>query len=183
VLSHLAFEYVYFHNDVDDVIVLLPSGARIPRPQNVGKSRVTGHELRLLGAAPHGFRLDATYTHQHAENRSNIVDERGKDLPSLPDDELHVRFAYERTAVTLAYDLSYRSEVFLDRFQSDVARVPGYTSHDLSADFALGTSGIHARVEASNITDEQHEDVLGFPVPGRAFYLTVSYARPADARP
>ena len=85
--------------------------------------------------------------------------------------------------MTFAYDLSYRSEVFLDRFQSAVARVPGYTSHDLSADFALGQSGIHARVEASNITDEQHEDVLGFPVPGRAFYLTVSYARPPDVGP
>jgi len=175
-LSDLAFEYVFFLNDVDDVIVLLPSGARIPRPQNVGKSRVTGHELRLLGAAPMGWRLDASYTHQNAENRSDIVDEKGKDLPSLPDDELHLRVAWERPAWTVTYDLGYRSEVYLDSFQSDVARVPGYTTHDLSFDFALGQSGFRARFEADNLTDEQHEDVLGFPVPGRAFYVTVSYA-------
>ena len=182
-LTDVAFEYGFFLNDVDDVIVLLPSGARIPRPQNVGKARVTGHELRALGALPRGWRLDATYTHQHAENESNIVDEKGKDLPSLPDDELHLRVAWERPAWTLAYDLSYRSEVFLDRFQSAVARVPGYTTHDVGVDFALGQSGIHARMEAANLTDEQHEDVLGFPVPGRAFYVTVSYARPPDATP
>ncbi len=176
-LSDVALEYSFFRNDVDDVIVLLPSGARIPRPQNVGESRVTGNEVRVLGTAPKGFRLDATYTHQNAENRSDIVDEKGKDLPSLPDDELHVRLAWQRPAWSIAYDLSYRSEVYLDRFQSAVARVPGYTTHDVSLDFAFRPSGFHARIEASNLTDEQHEDVLGFPVPGRAFYVTLSYAR------
>jgi len=179
-LRDLGFEYAYFHNDIDDIIVLLPSGARIPRPQNVGKARITGHEARFLARAPLGFRVEAAYTHQNAENRSDIVDERGKDLPSMPDDEVHVRLAWERAAWTIAYELDYRSDVYLDRVQSPAARVPSYTTHDLSLDFALGGGGFHARIEADNLTDEQYEDVLGFPVPGRAFYVTLSYAPGPD---
>jgi iron complex outermembrane receptor protein len=137
--------------------------------------------MHLLARAPLGFRLDTNYTHQHAENRSNILDEHGKDLPSMPDDELHVRLAWERAAWTIAYELDYRSDVFLDRVQSPAARVPSYTTHDLSLDFALGERGFHARIEADNLTDEQYEDVIGFPVPGRAFYVTLSYAPGPDA--
>jgi outer membrane cobalamin receptor len=180
-LRDVGIEYAYFHNDLDDVIVLLPSGARIPRPQNVGEARITGHELHVLAKLPLGLRFDSSYTHQHAENRSDIRDERGNDLPSTPDDELHVRLAWERPAWTFAYDLSYRSEVFLDRAQSDAARVSGFTTHDLTLDFALLPSGFHVRIEADNLTDEQHEDVIGFPVPGRAFYVTLSYSRAPDA--
>jgi outer membrane cobalamin receptor len=180
ILADVGAEYAYFHNDVDDVIVLLPSGARIPRPQNVGKARIRGHELHLLARGPRGFRLNANYTHQDAENRSRIVDERGKDLPSMPEDEVHVRLSWERAAWTIGYELSYRSEVYLDRTQSPAARVPGFTSHDLNLDFALASSGFHVRLEADNLTDEQHEDVLGFPVPGRAFYVTLSYSRAPD---
>lgn len=180
-LRDVGFQYAYFHNDIDDIIVLLPSGARIPRPQNVGEARITGHELRLLARAPFGLRLDAGYTHQNAENRSDIVDEHGKDLPSMPDDEAHLRLAWERPSWTIAYQLDYRGAVYLDRVQSPAARVPSYTTHDLSLDFALGNGGFHARIEADNVTDEQHEDVLGFPVPGRAFYITLSYAPRADA--
>lgn len=177
----IGFEYAYFHNDIDDIIVLLPSGARIPRPQNVGKARITGHETRFLARAPFGFGLEISYTHQNAENRSDIVDEKGKDLPSMPDDAAHVRLSWERAAWTIAYELDYRSEVYLDRVQSPAARVPAYTTHDLSFDFALGGGGFHARIEADNLTDEQYEDVLGFPVPGRAFYVTLSYAPAPDA--
>jgi outer membrane receptor protein involved in Fe transport len=65
--------------------------------------------------------------------------------------------------------------------QSPAARVPSYTTHDLSLDFALGGGGFHARIEADNLSDEQYEDVLGFPVPGRAFYVTLSYAPGPDA--
>lgn len=176
-LSDVGFEYAYFHNDIDDIIVLLPSGARIPRPQNVGKARIRGHELHLLASVPFGLSVKANYTRQDAENRSDIVDERGKDLPSTPDDELNVRLAWRYRAWTLAYELSYRSEVFLDRVESPAARVPSFTTHDLSLDFALGAGDFHARIEADNLSDEQHEDVLGFPVPGRAFYVTLSYSR------
>jgi len=177
----IGVEYAYFYNTIDDIIVLLPSGARIPRPQNVGKARITGHEARFFARAPFGFRVEADYTHQHAENRSNIVDEKGKDLPSMPDDEVHLRLAWERAAWTFAYELDYRSDVYLDRVESPAARVPGYTTHELSLDFALGRGGFHARIEADNLTDEQYEDVLGFPVPGRAFYITLSYAPAPDA--
>jgi iron complex outermembrane receptor protein len=180
-LRDLGFEYAYFHNDIDDIIVLLSSGARIPRAQNVGEARITGHEARFLARAPFGFRLEAGYTHQNAENRSDIVDERGKDLPSMPDDAVHVRLAWERAAWTIAYEVDYRSDVYLDRVQSPAARVPSYTTHDLSLDFALGGGGFHARIEADNLSDEQYEDVLGFPVPGRAFYVTLSYAPGPDA--
>lgn len=174
-LHDVALEYAYFHNDVDDMVVFVPSGNRIPRPQNVGSTRVRGHEVRVEAGGPHGLSLSANYTHQDAENRTPFPEFEGKDVPSLPTDEVYARLALDRSLWSLAYELDYRSQVFLDQANL-LEPSPAYSTHSLKLELRYPGTGFAIAVEGENLTDEQVSDVVGFPVPGRAFYLTLSYA-------
>jgi len=174
-LHDVAFEYVYFYNDIDDMIVFIPAGNRIPRPQNVGKTRVSGHELRLEAGGPWGLAVSSNYTHQDAENRTPFPEFHGKDVPSLPSDEVYARLGVDRTYWSLAYELEYRSDVFLDQANL-LEPSPAHTTHSLTLELRHPRSGFTLTVEGRNLGDEQVEDVVGFPVPGRAFYVTLSYS-------
>jgi len=175
-------EYAYFSNDIDDQIVFVPSGARVPKPQNIGKTSVRGHELRLEITGPRGMSLSANYTVQDTENKSEVVDFRGNDVPTLPDEEAFVRTTMGGENWQLEYELAYRGSVFLD--QSNDRKVAAYTTHGLALSLEWPhESALAIKLEADNLSNRRVEDRLGFPLPGRAFYLTVSYARPPDDGP
>jgi iron complex outermembrane receptor protein len=174
-LHDVALEYAYFDNDIDDMIVFIPSGNRIPRPQNLGSTRVRGHEVRLEAGGPHGLSLSANYTHQDAENRTPFPEVEGKDVPSLPQDEVYARLAIDRALWSVAYELEHRSAVFLDQANL-LEPSPAYSTHSLAVELRYEGTGLALKLEAENLTDEQVSDVVGFPVPGRAFYLTLSYS-------
>ncbi len=166
-------EYAFFDNDVDDMIVFVPSGARVPRPQNIGASRVQGHELRIEASLGKWLGFEANYTRQQADNRSKVRDFRGKELPSLPRDEAYLSLSLLRRRWRLRYQLELQSRIFLDR--ANLQRVPGHATH--SVDLSLGplAKGWRIKLEGDNLGNRQFSDVFGFPVPGRAFYLTLSY--------
>src|SRR6185295_16632045 len=153
----------------------IPAGNRIPRPQNVGSTRVSGHELRLEAGGPAGLSLSSNYTRQDAKNLTPFPEFHGNEVPSLPRDELYARFAVDRTYWSLAYELLYRSDVFLDQANL-LEPSPAYTTHSLTVELRHPRSGFTLTVEGRNLSDEQVEDVVGFPVPGRAFYVTLSFS-------
>ena len=175
-LHGVALEYAYFDNDVDDMIVYVASGSRIPRPQNVGSAHVTGHELRLEAHGPFGTSLSANYTHQDPENRSPFPEFHGKQIPSLPSDEVYARTTLARARWSLTYEFDYRSTVYLDQANL-LDRSPAYTTHSFSVELRpFLEQDLRLGLQLQNVTNEQVSDVVGYPVPGRAFYVTLSYA-------
>jgi iron complex outermembrane receptor protein len=159
-LRDVAFEYIYFDNDIEDMIVFIPAGNRIPRPQNVGKTHVSGHELRLEAGGPVGLSFSSNYTHQDAENRTGFPEFRGKDVPSLPRDELYARLAVDRDRWSLAYEMDYRSDVFLDQANL-LEPSPAHTTHSLTLALRHPRSGFTLTLEGQNLGDEQVQDVVG----------------------
>ncbi len=179
VLEDGTFEYAYFINRIDDQIVFLPSGARVPRPQNIGKTSVRGHELRLELRSTRQLSLSANYTAQRAKNRSKILDFRDKKVPTLPDEEAFARLSFTKPRWQLDYELWYRGRVFLD--QSNDRALAAYTTHSLSLTLQLTRiEGFALKLAAANLSDQRSQDRLGFPLPGRAFFVTLSYSRAAD---
>jgi len=176
-----ALEYSYFDNEIDDIIVFVSSGGRIPRPQNIGKAHIRGHEIRLETHTSAGFVIEANYTNQDPENRSNIRDEKGKTLPSLAKNELYLRAGIDRPQWSLGWELVYQSKVFLDRVENSRDAVSAKTVQNASFSLRPPGSGFGFKIEVENLTDKQFEDVIGFPRPGRAVFVSVSYsARPDE---
>lgn len=177
--NHASFEYAYFVNDIDDMIVFLPSGNRIPRPQNIGEARIRGHEFRVNVQPFRGFSLDANLTLQTPDNRTETPETRGRELPSVPQEEAYLRLGYDRERWGASYELDYRGRVFLDQANTptDEFLISSRFLHTLRLLWKPVPADFRIELEARNLSDEQSRDVVGFPVPGRAFYVTFSYAR------
>ena len=45
----------------------------------------------------------------------------------------------------------------------------------MGLELALRVPGVRLTLEAKNVGDDRTRDVLGFPLPGRALFATVSY--------
>ena len=169
--DRLHAEYAYFDRDVDDLIVLVQNSQRISRPTNLGAARIRGHELTLQGGALGHLSLDLNYTHQDAENRSDIPSQRGKQLPGRPADELYTRFEVFDRLGKLYYEFNLVSGNFLDAV--NFMSVPSRDVHTVGIAVRV-TAPLTLSFEVRNLTDNQISDVGGFPLPGRAYFGTAT---------
>ena len=181
-LGPLGVEYAFFANEIDDVIVVVQTTNRVAKAVNVPDGRVRGHELSFDIAAPWGFALEGNYTHQRTRNRSTDGELRGKELPSLPANEAYGRLSWNRGPWTLAYEARYADAHFVDTTNSPRGRIDARVQHDLGLVYGP-RAGFQVALEVDNVGDTLVPDQIGFPVPGRAWYLTVSWSGRVDELP
>jgi outer membrane receptor protein involved in Fe transport len=184
-LSEAALEYAYFDDQVDDLIVLVQNSQRIVRPENVTAASVRGHEVSARGRLWGRVGLTANYTHQDARDVGDVTFLHGKRLPGRPADEAFARvelvWAADHPLPRLAglwpgrlfYEANAIADDFLDR--ANVRRVGSRVLHDVGVELALPVRGVRLAFEAKNAGDDRTRDALGFPLPGRALFVTVSY--------
>ncbi len=170
-----SFEYVYFYNDAEDLILLITTGASVPKSFNFAAARTSGHELRLEATGPGAFGVEANFTFQDTKNLSNITNIRGNELPNLPAEEGFLRLAWGKGRWNAEYTLEYRSDAFLDAANNPLRRVSAYTLHGVSVSLGLITDKLELKLEAENLSDERVLDQWAFPRPGRSFFVTLSY--------
>ena len=166
----LLVEAVAYDNEVDDMIRFIQNSQRVSRPQNIGRARLRGIETRAQGMLASRWRLEGSYTRQQAENRSPFSFETGKDLPNTPRHRLRTRVDLDAPGMRLHYEISHESRHFLDR--ANLRPVPARTVHTLGARVPAGDAVTFA-VEIRNLTDNQVADLWGYPLPGRAAFLSV----------
>ena len=180
------FEYAYFLNHADNLIVFVQTGQRVAKAQNVDRARVHGHELRLETRLGEGVSMRANYTRQHTENRTRQPGVNGNQLPALPADEGFFSMDWRGddragNRWQLSYEFEFRGRRFFD--ESNLLRVPSQTVHNVSVTWKPKGLDFKLALEADNIGDDQVSDQLGFPVPGRSFFLTLSYAGGSHEKP
>ena len=146
-----------------------------------GRRPNRGRLWSRLGAA-------VNYTHQQARDDGPVTFLRGKALPGRPADEAfaHLELAWSptrplplgrRTAGLWPGRLFYEANVIADDFldRANVRRVSSRVLHEVGLELALPVPGVRLTLEAKNVGDDRTRDVLGFPLPGRALFATVSY--------
>lgn len=170
----LSTSYAYYGSDIDDVIVVLLTFDRTAKAFNAAKARIHGHEARVEWKGPAGLAVSANYTYQDAENRSDAA--YGKALPSLPPHELYARLSWTWRRLVLAYDVEYSSSTYRD-FEN-FTKVPSRTEHGLSLVYGPIWKGFRVSLEADNLGNTMIPDPLGYPLPNRAFYATISWSTP-----
>ncbi len=194
-MQRAAAEFALFANDSDDLIVFVQTAQQVSKAENVDEARVRGAESRLEMDFAHNISAAANFTVQDTENRSPQPGISGKELPALPSQEgflsLTWRLGGTRQAAaagldaatgvgnwTLGYELAYKGERFFD--EANRVRVPSQTVHNASVAWQPAGSRISVRLEGENLGNDRVADQLGFPVPGRSVYLTISYQGGGD---
>jgi iron complex outermembrane receptor protein len=189
-LTDLAFEVVYFHDPIDDVIVFVQNSQQLVVPENVSSALLTGEEVSARGRIAERLALTFNYTHQDATDESDVPYLNGNQLPGRPRHELYARAELEWSPARpiphlgavapyvprLFFDANLIGDDFLNRANTE--RVGSRTLLGTGISFRIpGRRWDPLRVsfEVRNLTDDQTEDVLGFPLPGRVFSGTVSW--------
>ena len=184
-LTNAALEYAWFDNQIDDLIILVQNSQRVIQPRNVTSASVRGHEVSIRGRFWRRLALTANYTHQRARNETDVTFLRGKQLPGRPADE-----AFARTELSWSpsrplplaarlwpgrvfYEANVIADNFLDR--ANVRSVGSRVLHDVGLQVVLPLAGVRVTFEAKNVGDDRTRDALGFPLPGRALFVTGSY--------
>jgi len=184
-LARAAFDYAYFDNAIDDLIVLVQNSQRIVRPENVTSATVRGHEVSLRGELGRRLGLALNYTHQDARDAGDVTFLHGKQLPGRPADEAfaHVELGWSPTHPLprlaglwpgrVFYEANVIADNFLDR--ANVRRVGSRVLHAAGIELGLPIPRTRVTFEVKNAGDDHTRDALGFPLPGRSLFLTVSY--------
>jgi iron complex outermembrane receptor protein len=118
------------------------------------------------------IRLPGNYTYQDTENTSNIPHYRGKELPGRPRHTLFQRVEVLSRLAKLFYEYRYLSSNYLNRYNSE--KVDNRNIHNLGLTL-YPLAGLSLTVEAKNLSDQQISDVLGYPLPGRSYLVSVLY--------
>ncbi len=190
--TRLRLEAVGFVSAIDDLIVLVQNSQRTSIYRNVDRAQTVGAEIAAGADLYEHVRLALNYTYQDARDDSGIPARDGNQLPGRPRHDLYHRTEVRRDEGRLFYELSFVAENFLDQANFLVVNARAIHTLGLEADVAalgrrlrsdaLARVPLVATFEVRNFTDNQVEDVAGYPLPGRAFFGSVRWAWQGGAR-
>ena len=166
-----SLEVAVFDHRYEDLIQFVHTSQATSRPVNIGSARVYGIEISARKRFGPRFNLSGNYTFQVARDRSDIPYLTGNVLPNRPPHALFVRATAHMGRFTAAYDYSLEDGSFLDRSN----RRPLSSRHIHNAGVKLDTGRrFKVGLEAKNISGAQIADTWGYPLPGRAFFVSVN---------
>jgi len=171
----LDIQYVFFYNTIDDGILYVQNSQWTLKAQNISGARIMGHEVSLGASVFNHVKISMNYTNQLAKDKSAIPYYRGKILPGHPVHDVSFRATVFSRRVSLSYEMNFTGAVFRDRMNSEFYYVPEKYIHGITAEI-MALDGLVMAFEIKNLTDSMVRDNIGYPLPGRSYYGTVSYA-------
>src|SRR5262249_38274244 len=184
VVTAAALEYAYFSSDVTDVIVLVPSSVSTFRPENIGAATIRGHEVSARATLWDRLLVTSNYTHQDTRDEGDEAFARGNQLPGRPADEVYARlellWSRQRPLPAAAgrlwpgrvfFDADLIADNVLNRSKVNPERVGSRAYFGMGVQVTEPWSGVQLGFEVKNVGDDQTEDALGFPLPGRSMFV------------
>lgn len=178
-LGDVALSYSYFGSDIDDVILIILDFNRTAKAVNASRAKIQGHEARVEWKGPLGLAISANFTHQDARNRSNVPGLSGKQLPGLAPNDGWARLSWTHANLVLAYDIDVTGSHYIDS-ENVNSKLPTRTVQSVSMVYGPIWKGFSVSLEAHNLGNSLVPDEIGYPLPGRAFYATLSWSLPGD---
>jgi len=173
IADHTRLSFTLFYSDLEDMIVRrkLAAGNKY---ENIGKARYQGLEAEISTSFLPRQEIAVHYTYLDAENRTaNRINNHIEELAK------HKFFFSDLIKITDAISLFGKFEMFGKRWEENVAdqwyELDGYALVDAKVIFNLPHQ---LTVEAGfrNLLDEEYEQSLGFPQPGRTAFAELRYS-------
>ncbi|EMK04226.1 MULTISPECIES: TonB-dependent receptor plug domain-containing protein [Leptospira] len=178
-----------FKKDIRDMILFLPNSQFTLRPENVDFAKIRGLEFSHRGDWKYGIKFLFNYTYQEAINTSSSPYLHGKTLPLRPRHEFSSTFSWKGKKLETGIELLYIGAVFRDRTNEYINYIPErqiwnyfFTwvldseskDSDLNGNSKEITREVLLTFEVKNFTDKRISDLIGYPLPGRSWYTTLS---------
>lgn len=171
-----------YYNNVRDKIVAIPTNMFIWSMTNMEKARAFGADI-TLGAS---FRLsraqqlvfNGNYSWQRVQPRTSPQNpDYNKQVAYTPEHSGAVSLAWENPWVDVVVHTTGVSERYGTNSNLPISRIKGYmeTGLTLMHSFKFKRNIIDLRFDLTNLFDKQYEIVASYPMPGRAWKVTVTY--------
>jgi len=150
-----------YYTDATNLIVSAPPNYV---PMNVGHALVSGGSIELAGQASDQWFVRANYTSQYARDANT-----GLDVVYAPRNLANLEVTYAATPATrINLLVSYVGDRWNDPAHTDL--VPGYWLTAIVISQTLG-GGFTVQAGVVNLFDVQYQASLGYPEPGRTFFI------------
>jgi iron complex outermembrane receptor protein len=193
-LDRLSVESALFAAAPHDLVTWMPTAAHTAVAQNLADARLWGLELALGARAWRSLSLHANYTYLDSRQSTALVSFDGKRLPGRPRHELYARLDLDlpmgALRLGLHADTTLQEDLAIDAANINIAPTRtwlGAGAHlvwrDLRVDLSVDNLGDlrvdHLPLDPSprpglTSTPRAVADVLGYPLPGRSFLVTVT---------
>jgi iron complex outermembrane receptor protein len=162
------FEAAAFASEATNLIVYVRHSQSSARAENVARARIRGGEgtVTLRRGA-----LGATLalTAMTSRDQGPVPYWNGRDLPQHPRWQGHGRLDWTRGALRVTADVQAIGDNALDR--ANLQWVPARTLLGAAMSWRV-TARARITVEGRNLGDDHVSDVGGFPLPGRALFVS-----------
>lgn len=173
-IARIYVSYTLFINKYENLIQFWQNSQRTIKADNISRAEIYGSELRVRPYIHKGLLTIAGYTHQEPINKTNIPSIKDKILPFRYTDSVNIRLGVIRSTFNLIYEYRYTSQNFFDSPNLLPVGGTGERSiHNITFDYKVSAIGSTVSFEIRNITDRRVEDIAGYPLPGRMFYLGI----------
>lgn len=178
----------YFRKRIKDMILFIPNSQFTLRPENIDSARIDGAEVSHKTEYK-GWKFLLEYTYQEAINTSPAPYLNGKYLPLRPKHEISGTIAYRGKTWELGFEGVYVGAVFKDRTNEYVNYQPArpiwnayltlvlYSSTEEEDPNKKGEKApkeLLLSIDLRNMGDKRVEDIVGYPLPGRNWFITLS---------
>lgn len=171
--KHLTASANAFWSLYDDLILYELYAPMRARPYNFGRAETWGGELEAAARAG-PVSASAAYTLSFSANRMDDPRYLDKELPYRPRHRLHARLGVEWWRLEAHAEADAQSEQFLNRTNTD--ELKGRVRFDLGASVVLDRDlGLALHASVQNLFDSWDQDLYGYPLPGRSFFLAVRF--------
>ena len=163
-------DLAHFSSRLADMIVYRRYSQSSVRADNIASARIDGEELTARLEAPHGLGLTAELTRMTTRDTGPYAFWAGRRLPLRPALQGALRLDWRHGGFRVVGDLQYIGDDYLDR--ANLQPVPARTLLGTSVSFAPRGGALTFTVEGRNLGDDHVSDVGGFPLPGRACFVS-----------
>ncbi len=146
------------------------------KPRNTAAVRAAGMELEgRLSPAP-WMELSGSYTLLFTQNIRDIQPYYGKEVPFRPRQRGFLRILAGPERVRLRATMRAQSLMYVNRSNTEFLAIQGRALFDAGVDvLVLRRPELVASFTATNIGDVQTRDFDAYPLPGRAFFATLTF--------
>ena len=173
----LRLEAHAFVSEVTDLIQFVSTAQHVSRAENLERARLLGLEASLRADLFQHLRLTTNYSRLHARNRGDQAARSDKALPLRPASRWHGRVELYRGAwgwlkgAATWVETDWIAGNYLDN--ANLVWLPHRQTVGLGAELRVSPADLRLAVSVKNLGAEQSLDLVGHPVPGRLFNLSL----------
>ncbi|MEN8247257.1 MAG: TonB-dependent receptor, partial [Thermodesulfobacteriota bacterium] len=170
-LPRMDFNATYFQSDIDNLITIVYDSRGIGRAENVEGAEIKGIELGFNADIWRYFRMVVNATYQDTRNLGPEEMYQDKQLPGRWKHDYLVRLEARVRQIKLWAEYNLKGDMYYDT----VNLLKAEDQKVLNAGFSWLWDPFLLNLTARNIQDNRYEDFNGYPMPGRSFFVSLSY--------